>query len=58
MSNFLISKNNKKSYEGKIVSSSTKGNKQYATKLFEHFTYEKFKNIFNYEKNLDSTLMI
>ena len=40
------------------MSASTKGNNQYAAKLFERFTYEKFKNIFNYENNLDSTLLI
>ena len=45
MTSFLITKKDKKSYEGKIASlpSSTKRNKQYAVKLFERFTCEKYK---------------
>ena len=43
MTSFLITKKDKKSYEGKIASlpSATKRNKQYAVKLFERFTCEK-----------------
>ena len=45
MTSFLITKKDKKSYEGKIASlpSSTKRNKQYAVKLFECFTCEKYE---------------
>ena len=45
MTSFLITKKDKKSYEGKIASlpSSTKRNKQYAVKLFERFTCEKYE---------------
>ena len=45
MTSFLITKKDKKSYEGKIESlpSATKRNKQYAVKLFERFTCEKYK---------------
>ena len=40
MTNFLITKKDKKSYEGEISSlpSATKRNKQYAVKFFKHFT--------------------
>jgi hypothetical protein len=43
MTSFLITKKDKKSYEGKIESlpSATKRNKQYAVKLFERFTWKK-----------------
>ena len=45
MTSFLITKKDKKSYEGKIASlpSATKRNKQYAVKLFERFTCEKYE---------------
>ena len=45
MTSFLITKKDKKSYEGKIESlpSSTKRDKQYAVKLFERFTCEKYE---------------
>ena len=45
MTSFLITKKDKKSYESKIASlpSSTKRNKQYAVKLFERFTCEKYE---------------
>ena len=51
MTNFLITKKDKKYYEGKISSlpSATKRNKQYAVKFFEHFTCEKYKkSLFGY----------
>ncbi len=45
MTSFLITKKDNKSYESKIESlpSSTKRNKQYAVKLFERFTCEKYE---------------
>jgi hypothetical protein len=51
MTNFIITKKDKKSYEGKILSlpSATKHNKQYAVKFFERFTCEKYKkSLFGY----------
>ena len=51
MTNFLITKKDKKSYEGEISSlpSAIKRNKQYAVKFFKHFTCEKYKkSLFGY----------
>ena len=51
MTNFIITKKDKKSYKGKILSlpSATKHNKQYAVKFFERFTCEKYKkSLFGY----------